>query len=67
VGKRLHVPTALFVALLGAGLAAWSTYTMRSVFAANPVLIDEMAQLFHAMCLPAGAWRLPHPCRRPRS
>ena len=60
-GKRFHVPTALFVALLGVGLAAWSTYTMRSVFAANPVLIDEMAQLFHAHVFASGRLAAPAP------
>jgi hypothetical protein len=58
---RLRLPAAAFLILLGAGLAVWSAYTMRSVFAANPVLIDEMAQLFHARVLSAGRLAAPAP------
>ena len=58
---RLRLPTAAFLTILGAGLAAWSAYTMRSVFAANPVLIDEMAQLFHAHVFASGRLAAPAP------
>ena len=57
--RRIHTRVYLFgLAVL---LAAWSTYTMRSVFASNPVLIDEMAQLFHARVFTAGRLAAPAP------
>lgn len=56
-----RMPTALYIAALAAGLASWSVYTMRSVFAANPVLIDEMAQLFHARVFAGGRLAAPVP------
>jgi hypothetical protein len=60
-GARLRLPTGAFLVLLAAGLAAWSAYTMRSVFATNPVLIDEMAQLFHAHVFASGRLAAPAP------
>jgi hypothetical protein len=60
-GRCLRVPPAALVAVLAAGLAAWSAYTMRSVFAANPVLIDEMAQLFQARVFASGRLAAPAP------
>jgi hypothetical protein len=59
--RGLRLPTAAFLGILGAGLAAWSAYTMRSVFASNPVLIDEMAQLFHAHVFASGRLAAPAP------
>lgn len=59
--QRFRIPTVVFISLLGVGLAAWSTYTMRSVFASNPVLIDEMAQLFHAHVFASGRLAAPAP------
>ena len=58
---RLRVPSVAFVAALAVGLTAWSAYTMQSVFAANPVLIDEMAQLFQARVFAAGRLAAPAP------
>lgn len=63
-GARVRVPTVptvAFVAVLAVALAAWSAYTMRAVFAANPVLIDEMAQLFHARVFASGRLAAPAP------
>jgi hypothetical protein len=57
----LRVPPAVFLAVLAVGLAAWSAYTMRSVFATNPVLIDEMAQLFQARVFVSGRLAAPAP------
>ncbi len=56
-----RVPAPVFVTVLAVALAAWSTYTMRSVFASNPVLIDEMAQLFHAHVFASGRLAAPAP------
>ena len=58
---RLRVPPTVLVTVLAVGLTAWSAYTMRSVFAANPVLIDEMAQLFQARVFAAGRLAAPAP------
>jgi hypothetical protein len=57
----VRLPTAAYLALLGGGLATLSAYTMRSVFAANPVLIDEMAQLFQARVFASGRLAAPVP------
>ncbi len=59
--SRWRVPSAPFVTTLAIGLSAWSAYTMRAVFAANPVLIDEMAQLFHAHVFASGRLAAPAP------
>jgi hypothetical protein len=47
--------------VLALGLAAWSAYTMWSVFGANPQLLDEMAQLLHARAFAAGRLVAPPP------
>jgi hypothetical protein len=59
--QRWRVPSTALVAILAVGLTAWSAYTMRAVFAANPVLIDEMAQLFHARVFASGRLAAPAP------
>ncbi len=56
-----RLPPAALLTLLATGLATWSAYTMRSVFAANPVLIDEMAQLFQARVFASGRLAAPAP------
>jgi cytochrome b len=61
IGTGLRLSSPLFLSLLAVGLAAWSVYTMRSVFASNPVLIDEMAQLFHAHVFASGRLAAPPP------
>ncbi|HEV8305571.1 MAG TPA: glycosyltransferase family 39 protein [Gemmatimonadales bacterium] len=56
-----RVPDPALLAVLALGLAAWSAYTMRSVFGANPQLLDEMAQLLHARAFAAGRLAAPPP------
>lgn len=51
------------VAVLALGLAAGALWVMRSVFASNPQIIDEIAQLFQARIFAAG--RLGAPIPRP--
>jgi len=60
-GRRPRVPSAVLVTGLALGLTAWSVYTMRSLFAENPVLIDEMAQLFQANVFASGRLAAPVP------
>ena len=57
----LRIPSAALVTVLATGLTAWSAYTMRSVLAANPVLVDEMAQLFQARVFASGRLAAPAP------
>jgi len=57
----VRVPAPALLTVLAAALAAWSAYTVRSVFASNPVLIDEMAQLFHAHVFASGRLAAPPP------
>ena len=59
--RKPRVPSAVLVAGLAVALAAWSAYTMRSLFAANPVLVDEMAQLFQARIFASGRLAAPVP------
>lgn len=54
-------PAAVLVGVLTAGLTALSTYTLTSVFASNPHLVDEVAQLFHAKIFLAGRLTAPLP------
>lgn len=56
-----RVSDAALLALLATGLAAWSAYTMRSVFASNPHLVDEIAQLLHARAFASGRLAAPPP------
>ncbi len=48
-------------AVLAAGLTALSAWVMHSVFAGNPHLVDEMAQLFHARVFAGGRLAAPVP------
>ncbi len=51
----------LAVPVLAAVLTALALWVMRDVFAGNPHLVDEMAQLLHARALAAGRVALPVP------
>ena len=55
------IGTPLLVGTLAVLLTALSAYTMRSVFADNPHLVDGMAQLFHARVFAAGRLAAPPP------
>jgi len=49
------VPDAAIASLLAFGFTVAAVWVMRSVFASNPHLVDETAQLFHARVLASGA------------
>ncbi|MGH7605887.1 MAG: glycosyltransferase family 39 protein, partial [Gemmatimonadales bacterium] len=57
----LHLRDPVVLVLLAAALAALSAYTMRTVFASNPHLVDEIAQLFHARVFATGRLAAPPP------
>jgi 4-amino-4-deoxy-L-arabinose transferase-like glycosyltransferase len=61
---RFSVPKIsdrVLVAALAALAVGLSVYAMRAVFAANPHLVDEVAQLLHARALAAGQITPPAP------
>ncbi len=55
------VPDAAITSLLAVGFTAAAAWVMRSVFASNPHLVDETAQLFHARIFANGALAAPAP------
>lgn len=59
---RLPTPKPWVVVFaLAAGFASLAALTMDAVFARNPQLVDEMAQLLHARAFAAGRLALPLP------
>ena len=60
-GARLRIPPLAIVGALALTLTAAALYVMWGVFAGNPHLVDEIAQLFHARALAAGRLVAPVP------
>lgn len=56
-----HASPRVAVPLLAMFLAGAALWAMLDVFAANPHIIDEMAQLFHAQTMAAGLVAAPAP------
>jgi len=60
-GARLRIPPLAIVGALALTLTAAALYVMWGVFAGNPHLVDEIAQLFHARTFAAGRLAAPVP------
>jgi hypothetical protein len=56
-----RLPTWWLVAALAAVATVMSLYVMRVLFASNPILVDEVAQLFHAKVFLSGRLAAPPP------
>lgn len=59
--RAAKLPVALVVTGLALGLTAAAVYVMRVAFASNPVVVDEVAQLFHAKVFLSGRLAAPPP------
>ncbi len=60
-GARLRIPPLAIAGALALTFTAAALYVMLGVFAGNPHLVDEIAQLFHARAFAAGRLAAPVP------
>jgi hypothetical protein len=58
---RLRIPLPVIIVGLAVVTGGAATYAMLGVFAGNPHLVDEMAQLFHARVFASGRLAAPAP------